>query len=345
MLPHVYKTILKGRKIELIGDYVPNVSTPHHCLVCDHTWSVRPSSVADNKSGCPNCAKQALTRRLRARSEQDFRAFVKTSNWKLIGPYLGAKIPTQMQCKTCKSVLMRRPEYIRNPSICGVCRPRKRGISVGPKLRFEALCKERGYTILNYAGTNKHATLKCAEGHTWKTAPTVIESGSGCPTCVIPEHTGYRQKTFNIGKREFKVQGYEGHAIHWLVRSREIDPKNIEVGRCVVPRFRYRLNGKEHWYYPDIKVDDRIVEVKSTWTMGLLGDYEVTKRPLLAVVKKKARAVERAGFQFRLMLIKKEGTETFLAKLPDNWLNLSRTQINRDIKWLNITKRLPKNLR
>ncbi len=66
------------------------------------------------------------------------------------------------------------------------------------------------------------------------------------------------------------------------------------VGRGEVPIIPFYIKEEEHKYFPDIylKSENKIIEVKSEWTIKLKGAY----------VEEKARGVLEAGYKFELWL-------------------------------------------
>jgi hypothetical protein len=63
-----------------------------------------------------------------------------------------------------------------------------------------------------------------------------------------------------------KVQGYEPFALDILIKKYK--EEQIKTNRKDIPRMKYRVNEKDKYYFPDIYIPDenKIIEVKSTWT-------------------------------------------------------------------------------
>jgi len=71
-----------------------------------------------------------------------------------------------------------------------------------------------------------------------------------------------------------KVQGYEPIALKELITAGYTE-EQIKTERTDVPRITYSApDGKSHYYFPDIYIphENRIIEVKSTWTYGCKED-------------------------------------------------------------------------
>ena len=87
-----------------------------------------------------------------------------------------------------------------------------------------------------------------------------------------------------------KYQGYENLALDELVQQYE--EEDILTGRTNIPTIDYYINDKKHVYFPDIyiKSENKIIEVKSEWTITL-------KR---GNVEDKALATVKAGYKYEI---------------------------------------------
>ena len=87
-----------------------------------------------------------------------------------------------------------------------------------------------------------------------------------------------------------KYQGYENLALDELVQIYEED--DIGIGRSNIPTVTYYIDTIKHVYFPDffIKSENKIIEVKSLWTLTL-------KR---GNVKEKADATVKAGYKYEI---------------------------------------------
>lgn len=104
--------------------------------------------------------------------------------------------------------------------------------------------------------------------------------------------------TYN-GKTYASLQGYEPHAIAWLVN------RGFEVAPSTSLKFKYlcTTTGKVRSYFPDMHVrknDNYVVEVKSAFTAGLLEGKRGSK---FINIEDKARAVINSGRKFVLIVI------------------------------------------
>jgi len=89
-----------------------------------------------------------------------------------------------------------------------------------------------------------------------------------------------------------KYQGYENLALDELVQIYE--EEDIAVGRSNVPTVDYYIGDEKHVYFPDffIKSENKIIEVKSQWTLQL-------RR---ANIEEKALATIQAGYKYEIWI-------------------------------------------
>jgi hypothetical protein len=87
-----------------------------------------------------------------------------------------------------------------------------------------------------------------------------------------------------------KVQGYEHIALDELAQIYE--EEDILVGRSNIPTIDYYINDIKHVYFPDffIKSENKIIEIKSEWTIQLIRGN----------VEEKALATIKAGYKYEI---------------------------------------------
>jgi hypothetical protein len=111
----------------------------------------------------------------------------------------------------------------------------------------------------------------------------------------------WRKYKFTSG-REVRVQGYEPEFIDELLK-RGVDESDIITERCRMPEIRYdwseekdgqTIEHKNSVYFPDMRVGDRLYEVKSGWT------YESQKTRNLA----KFEACKAQGYELDVVIYK-----------------------------------------
>lgn len=118
-----------------------------------------------------------------------------------------------------------------------------------------------------------------------------------------------------------QVQGYEPQALQWLLEYRNVKMKDVAVDSSGnVPVIPYRIGRRNHHYYPDIYIPKfkRIVEVKSSYTLGMLTGRQWKKN------QAKAKACIESGYKFTLMVMGGDGQRWWI---PHNWYDLDRKQV------------------
>jgi len=107
------------------------------------------------------------------------------------------------------------------------------------------------------------------------------------------EATSYHYKTYMMPTGNLvKYQGYENLALDELVQLYE--EEDICIGRTAIPSIDYQIDDKKHVYFPDfyIKSENKIIEVKSEWTIQL-------KR---GNIEEKALATIKAGYKYEIWI-------------------------------------------
>jgi len=87
-----------------------------------------------------------------------------------------------------------------------------------------------------------------------------------------------------------KYQGYENLALDELILKYE--EEDIIVGRKNIPTVEYHIGDIKHVYFPDIyiKSENKIIEIKSEWTINLAKGN----------VQEKAEATVKAGYKYEI---------------------------------------------
>ena len=105
------------------------------------------------------------------------------------------------------------------------------------------------------------------------------------------EANSYHYKVYMMPSGNLvKYQGYENLAIDELVNLYE--EEDICIGRSNIPTITYYINDTKHVYFPDffIKSENKIIEVKSEWTITLERGN----------VEEKAQATVKAGYKYEI---------------------------------------------
>ena len=94
-----------------------------------------------------------------------------------------------------------------------------------------------------------------------------------------------------------KVQGYEHFALDELVKTYK--EEQLKTDRKDVPRVEYMMEEKKHFYFPDIYIphENKIIEVKSTWTFKKKNDITMAK----------AKSCKEKGYCFELWVYDGKG--------------------------------------
>ena len=140
-----------------------------------------------------------------------------------------------------------------------------------------------------------------------KRAKTCLEKYGGHPNQnkevqAKSEASCYKFKQYIMPSGKIvKFQGYENVALDELVQKYE--EEDICVGRANIPTVEYYIDETKHVYFPDffIKSENKIIEVKSEWTIKLARGN----------VEEKALATVKAGYKYEIWLYndKKEKLE------------------------------------
>lgn len=224
------------------------------------------------------------------------------------------KMTNALKIRTPKTLLLELRAKYPGVTILGVARKPGDSGTKHAKIKFECTTCAIQVTRSLWPFVNPIAIHKCASC----TAHHVATSGKS---------TSSQIRTFRHLKsgKAFKVQGsYEPLAIRILVRE-GIKVSALKPAQDIKP-VEYHFLGKDRFYLPDLQYRKTIVEVKSDYTAGLK-----TEGHSFAMLKAKAKAVERSGFTFRLMLFKStgKGKPPRLVEVPENWLRMSRSAMVR----------------
>jgi hypothetical protein len=130
----------------------------------------------------------------------------------------------------------------------------------------------------------------------WKA--TCLEKYGGHPNQnrdiqIKSEATSFHYKDYIMPSGKIvKYQGYENLALDELVKLYE--EEDLGIGRSNVPSVNYYIDDKKHVYFPDffIKSENKIIEVKSVWTIGLARGN----------IEDKAQATVKAGYKYEIWI-------------------------------------------
>lgn len=257
--------------------------------------------------------------------------------FRVLSDWKGTVAPTTYQCCKCKYTWDGAPNYVRRLAGCPRCTKRMTNKTTDDYATEIAKLNPGVRVLGQYAGCNikiEHQCSTCA--HSWLAMPINIRRGTGCPKCAAKrksekaigriKSSQSRRVRVKVNGKSFDVQGYEPHAIRWLVEEAGVSVKDIRTTK--LPVFDYKIQGEQRRYYPDMLVKGKyVVEVKSMFVAGITSTkYALGKTPkqLWDTLRAKARAVERQGFVFRLLVIDKKGNRV---SMPKEWRRYSHSQI------------------
>lgn len=166
----------------------------------------------------------------------------------------------------------------------------KYGVSNASKL-YENI-KKINHTFIEKYGIHPKKTAEVQK----KWVATCLERYGGHPNQNVDvqaksEKSSFAYKDYMMPSGAIvKYQGYENLALDELVKL--YDEEDIKVGRSVVPTIPYIIDDVKHVYFPDfyIKSENKIIEVKSEWTLQL---YR-------ANVEEKAKATIHSGYKYEI---------------------------------------------
>lgn len=312
------------------------------CLVCGDKFE-RPYGLIRKRGGCPTCMKIAradrakikrtagrkilllktlkvLKHRFDGRIKLNQNSYVcndKQAQFKCVcGNVWWAFVKSTLKMKYgCNACATLEAAYRKNLKVFKLCRTKLHNIG------FDVLTKSIPKTRSSRSTRVRVRCRKCR--HTTKTKLYALPRRHCCRRCLNGGNHYSKRKVTVFGK-SFMVSGYEHFAVKWIAENTKYEIQHITSSN--LPVFKYTENGKRRLYTPDIKAGKNIVEVKSTYTLGLFMDK------LFKNVQLKAKSVLRSGYVFKLMMFEADGTRI---RIPRNWLSLSRLDMIHALERLN----------
>lgn len=258
--------------------------------------------------------------------------------FKILSEWAGTVADTKYQCVKCDYTWTGKPNYVRRLSGCPCCTKTMPHKTTEDYVKEIKVLNPKVLVLGAYLGCNVKTKHKCVTcNHEWLALPINIRRGTNCPRCSakLQSEKGIQRQKTNLGSRRmrvkvqgksFDVQGYEPHALRWLVEQANVPVKNISTTN--LPTFDYVLKGKHRKYYPDIMVKGKyVVEVKSMYVAGITrasGGYRDSPEELWTMLKAKAQSVKKQGYVFRLLVMNRKGERV---AMPKAWLKYSHEEI------------------
>lgn len=133
-----------------------------------------------------------------------------------------------------------------------------------------------------------------------------------------------KKKIVNGHGKKYILQGYEPQALNYLKKYfRYAHIHDQSSGN--VPNFEYHFDGRNRMYFPDFLIRSEnyecVVEVKSLYTL-----CETSSK--YRMMKAKAKAVIRSGFNMELLLMQSDGTKI---EIPSDWHELTYRQFKAQL--------------
>lgn len=182
---------------------------------------------------------------------------------------------------------------------------------------------EYGYQKVKYTLNKEPVTIVCRTHGDFKQSPDNHLAGKGCLHCGQAKVRTHRYKIVSIGGKKFKVQGYEPFALIYMTTVLRVAAKNIMAGKRI-PYVQYTFKNRERTHYPDfwIESENRLVEVKSPWTLGIVGAKK--HKDYFEELKAKRAGAIAAGFTYSLLVFNGSGERM---PMPKNWHTLTKAEL------------------
>jgi ferredoxin-like protein FixX len=171
------------------------------------------------------------------------------------------------------------------------------------------------YSAVLYVGNKFDVTIVCPVHGKFEQSPDNHLAGKGCLHCGQARVRTHKYKDVKVRGKLFRLQGYEPAALKYIMANKGVRAKDIEAGKRV-PVITYKHGKRKRTHYPDfwIPAQNRLIEVKSPWTLGLIGAY--TDKHYFEECKAKRTAALAAGYKYTLLLFNGLGERIHL---PLNW--------------------------
>ena len=337
-------------KIKVSRKFDENLRLRHKCYGCNTIWRAHPRTMLSGK-GCPTCNNWTVPASKLTAAE--YKEVLKEKEFLLLETFTYSR-KLKHQCLVCNTESLLTVTHVKNsPTPCPCCakQVRREKVMLDKATWEKRIAEKHGSTVRmlgQYRGVNPNTRyrFKCYVCfNTWKAQlPSVGLSGTGCPHCNNQKKAKcgkVRVKTYKIDGVELRVQGWEFQAFVWLVENKGLRAEDILTeSTSKVPVFKYKFGRRNRNYYPDMFIPklNRIVEVKSNYTLGLNGGRREARN--WKQNQAKAKAVLAEGYKFTLLLMDAKGTRY---RLPANWYDLSAKEVLTWIAFHNGEAR-PKNV-
>lgn len=310
-------------------------STEHKCLSCRKKFLAAPEMMLRKKQAICTLCFYKYRGIAKITDEKDIkeRLFYKFNNKISMINYRAVNLTAKYKCNICNYSWSAKPAVTLATIFgCPACAKINKEKSK-PISHKEFVIKLKNLhpnikLLSKYTGLFKSIIFKCSMCNSETTeeiAHNLVQRTYGCPNCKKPKKITYLGgrfplKNINLNGQKVKVRGFEPQAIKYLIRHKKIDPNKIKVSIShKIPPINYKYNGKIHNYFPDIQVDNTLIEVKSSYTLL----YDLDRNKI------KAKACIAKGFKFKFIVPDKDNKTIIL---PKNWYTWKQKDIENYLR-------------
>lgn len=179
-----------NKDIQVLGTYKnANTKIKCKCKICGHEWKTLPSSLLKGR-GCPVCAKVKRVQK-RTKTHNQFIKELKEVNHdiEVLDTYETANTKIKVKCKIDGHIWEAKPASLLNGIGCPKCgrvRTAQKRTKTHEQFIEELKQINPNIEVLDtYKKGHTKILCKCKiDGYEWKTAPTTLLNGCGCPVCA-----------------------------------------------------------------------------------------------------------------------------------------------------------------
>ena len=227
------------------------------CTQCRHVFTKRPTTLLQQKHGCPKCAYRRISE-AQVRSSVEFFRLARevwgdryTYHPRIDQKYGNADLISRT-CNVCNVTQDQIIPSLLGDNGCSICSQKKKHTKESFIAKSEAIWGKGkfDYTLVTNVSNNVPVTLKCTEGHTFQCSPSNHFTRGNCPRCsrkkfisagetewlnslMIPNDN--RNIWLNVNGQKFNVDAlingtvYEYYGDYWHGNTKRFDPQMINA--------------------------------------------------------------------------------------------------------------------